>query len=333
MLYLDYSRRAGEWLPNEYGGNENLEAIHFLQRLNEVVHREYPGALMIAEESTAWPQVSRPVYLGGLGFDFKWNMGWMHDMLQYMAKDPVHRKYHHNLITFGLLYAFYENFILVLSHDEVVHGKRALLDKMPGDRWQKFANLRLLYAFMYGHPGKKHLFMGGEFGQWGEWYEQTSLDWHLLDQAEAEASALHRGLQQLIRDLNHLYRAEPSLYEVDTRPEGFEWIDFNDTDNVTVSFLRRARDPSDFLVFVANMTPVPRSPYRIGVPEPPRAGRDARLYYREVLNTDATDYGGSGLGNLGAVEAEPVPWHGRPCSLNLTLPPLAVVVLKPVRRA
>lgn len=315
MLYLDYSRRPGEWVPNIYGGNENLEAIHFLHRLNEIVHQEYPGVLMIAEESTAWPGVSHPVYLGGLGFDFKWNMGWMHDILRYMSTDPLFRKYHHNLITFGLLYAFFENFILVLSHDEVVHGKRSLLDKMPGDPWQKFANLRLLYGFMYGHPGKKHLFMGGEFAQGREWSEESSLDWPLLEYES------HRGVQCLVRDLNHLYRSEASLYEVDTRPEGFEWIDFSDTDNVTVSFLRRARDPSDFLVFVANMTPVPRTAYRIGVPQ---GG-----FYEEKLNTDAREYGGSGWGNFGGVWAEPVASHGRPYSLNLTLPPLAVLVLKP----
>ncbi len=316
MLYLDYARKAGEWLPNQYGGRENLEAASFLRRLNEAVYREYPGAITIAEESTAWSQVSRPTYLGGLGFGYKWNMGWMHDLLDYMSKEPVHRKYHHNHLTFGLLYAWSENFILPLSHDEVVYGKGALHRKMPGDDWQQFANLRAFYTFMYGHPGKKLLFMGGEFGQTNEWDHEASLDWHLL-----EMGPYHRGLQRLVQDLNGLYRTQPALHQVDFSPDGFQWIDCNDSDASVVSFLRRARDPGDFLVFVCNFTPVVREGYRVGVP---RSG-----FYHERINTDGAIYGGSNVGNAGNVLAEPVPTHGQPQSLLLTLPPLATLVFRP----
>ena len=315
MLYLDYSRRAGEWIPNRFGGRENLEAVDFLKKFNEVIHGEFPGILTFAEESTAWAMVSRPTWLGGLGFGLKWNMGWMHDILQYFAKDPVHRKYHHNNLTFSLIYAFNENFILPFSHDEVVHGKKSMLDKMPGDLWRKFANLRLLYAFMYAHPGKKLLFMGGEFGQWSEWNCHTGLDWNLLDYEP------HRGLQSLVRDLNRLYRAVPPLHEVDFKWQGFEWIDYHDSEQSALSFLRRAEDARDHLVAVFNFTPVPRQGYRIGVP---RSGR-----YLEVLNTDAACYGGSNVGNAGAVETEAKPWDGRPYSAVLTLPPLAAVFLRP----
>jgi 1,4-alpha-glucan branching enzyme len=316
MLYLDYARKAGEWLPNQYGGRENLEAASFLRRLNEAVYREYPGAVTIAEESTAWSQVSRPTYLGGLGFGYKWNMGWMHDLLDYMSKEPVHRKYHHNHLTFGLLYAWSENFILPLSHDEVVYGKGSLHRKMPGDDWQQFANLRAFYTFMYGHPGKKLLFMGGEFGQTNEWDHEASLDWHLL-----EMGPYHRGLQRLVQDLNGLYRTQPALHQVDFSPDGFQWIDCDDSDASVVSFLRRARDPEDFLVFVCNFTPVVREGYRIGVP---RGG-----FYHERINTDGAIYGGSNVGNAGNVLAEPVPTHGQPQSLLLTLPPLATLVFRP----
>ncbi len=318
MLYLDYSRRAGDWIPNRFGGNENLEAIDFLKKFNELVHGRFPGVLTIAEESTAWPNVSRPTYVGGLGFSLKWNMGWMHDTLEYFSADPVHRKFHHNNLTFSLLYAFHENFVLPLSHDEVVHGKASLLSKMPGDLWQKFANLRLLYGFMYGHPGKKLLFMGGEFGPWREWNHDESLDWHLL-QFDS-----HRLLQEYLRDLNRLYRTERAFYEIDFQWTGFEWIDFRDWEESIVSFLRRAKNPRDFLVFVCNFTPVPRSGYRIGVPEPGR--------YREILNSDSAAYGGSNLGNAGGATAEPMPWQGRPYSLNLNLPPLGILVLKPEER-
>jgi len=316
MLYLDYARQPGAWIPNRFGGRENLDAIEFLKEFNTVVHREYPGVLTIAEESTAWPGVSRPTYTGGLGFSLKWNMGWMHDMLRYFSLDPVYRKYEHNHLTFGLLYAFTENFVLVLSHDEVVHGKRSLLDKMPGDLWQKFANLRALYGYMYGHPGKKMVFMGGEFGQWVEWNHDESLQWHLLEYDS------HRGLQRWVRDLNHFYRAEPALYEVDFDWTGFQWIDFNDAEQSVIAFIRRARRGEDFVVCACNFTPVPRHGYRIGVPAPGR--------YREVLNSDAAVYGGGNVGNLGRVDAEPTPWHGYSWSVSLTLPPLAVMFLKPV---
>ncbi len=315
MLYLDYSRKPGEWLPNRYGRNEDLEAIDFIKRFNEVVHQQHPGVLTIAEESTAWTGVSRPTYLGGLGFSLKWNMGWMHDTLLYFSNDPIHRKYHHNNLTFSLLYAFTENFVLVLSHDEVVHGKRSLLSKMPGNTWQQFANLRALYAFLYAHPGKKMLFMGGEFGQWIEWNCNQSLDWHLLDYEP------HHKLQQLVADLNRLYRAEPALHEVDFEPTGFEWVDFHDADNSVVVFLRRARARDEHVVVVCNFTPVPRYGYRIGVPR--------ACFYREVLNTDATAYGGSGITNSPGQHAMCQPWHNQPFCLELTLPPLGVAILKP----
>jgi 1,4-alpha-glucan branching enzyme len=276
--------------------------------------------MTIAEESTAWPMVSRPPWLGGLGFGYKWNMGWMHDVLAYLSHDPVHRKHHHDRLTFGLLYAWQENFVLPLSHDEVVHGKGSLLGRMPGDDWQRFANLRVLHAFMYAHPGKKLLFMGGEFGQVREWSHDRSLDWHLLEQGPS-----HRGLQRLVRDLNRLYRAEPALHQVDFSPDGFAWMDCNNWEQSVVAFVRRARDPDDFVLVACNFTPVPRIGYRIGVPV---AGA-----YRELLNTDAACYGGSDLGNAGGVVSQPIAWHGQPCSIVLTLPPLAVLVLKPAARA
>ncbi len=315
MLYRDYSRPAGEWIPNYRGGRENLEAIAFLRRMNEVVGTERPEAVTIAEESTAWPMVSRPTTVGGLGFHYKWNMGWMHDTLQYMKHDPVHRRYHHNEMTFGLLYAFTENFVLPLSHDEVVHGKGSLIGRMPGDRWQKFANLRAYYGFMFTQPGKKLLFMGGEFGQEREWNHDESLDWHLL------AEAMHAGVRLLVRDLNRLYREHAALHQLDFDPRGFEWIDANDSDQCVLSYLRLAEDPDRFLVTVCNFTPVPRHRYRIGVP---RLG-----YYRERINTDSMYYGGSNVGNEGGgAHTEPIPSHGRPFSLSLTLPPLATVILE-----
>jgi 1,4-alpha-glucan branching enzyme len=314
MLYLDYSRKDGQWVPNRFGGRENLEAIEFIRQLNVVVHERFPGAVMIAEESTAWPAVSRPVYLGGLGFTFKWNMGWMHDMLRYMSKDPVFRKWQHNDITFSMLYAYTENFMLPFSHDEVVHGKGSMVGKMPGDMWQKFANLRALYGYMFGHPGKKLMFMGGEFGQTREWDHDHSLDWHLLQYRD------HQGLQQLVRDLNRLYQLEPSLHELDVRPEGFSWIDCNDHESSVVSFVRRSTDPGDFTLFVLNFTPVVRYDYRLGVPE---AG-----HYRELINTDAAVYGGSNVGNQGGVDAEDIQKHGYEHSVDLVLPPLACLVLK-----
>jgi len=315
MLYLDYSRKKGEWVPNIFGGKENLEAIDFIKRYNELIHRYHPGVLTIAEESTAWPGVSKPTYLGGLGFSLKWNMGWMHDSLEYISKDPVHRKYHHNNLAFSLLYAFTENFILVLSHDEVVHGKRSMLNKMPGDIWQKFANLRLFYGFMYSHPGKKLLFMGGEFGQLDEWNHDKSIDWHLLKFKP------HRCLQKFTMDLNHLYQSEPALYEVDFHDKGFEWIDFRDTEQSVISFIRKAKDPHNFLVVVCNFTSVPRIGYRIGVPE--------KCFYNEMLNSDSQLYGGSNLGNAGGMNADTIPWHGRPYSITITLPPLSVLIFKP----
>jgi len=315
MLYLDYSRPHDQWIPNYYGGRENLEAIDFLRQLNTEVYARCPGAMTIAEESTAWPAVSRPTYAGGLGFGFKWNMGWMNDVLRFMAKDPVHRKYHHSDLTFGMLYAFHENFILPLSHDEVVHGKRSLLDKMPGDAWQKFANLRLLFGFMYGHPGKKLVFMGGEIGQWNEWNYQQNLDWNLLEYEP------HRGVQRFLKDLNKLYRSQPPLHQSDFRPEGFEWIDCQDVENNVVAFARRGSGPQDLLVFAFNFTPLPREGYRLGVPQ---AGS-----YRELLNSDAAMYGGSNVGNGGGVVAEPVPWHAHQHSIELRLPPLGMLVLRP----
>jgi 1,4-alpha-glucan branching enzyme len=318
MLYLDYSKRPGEWLPNRHGGNENLEAIAFLRRFNEVVYRYHPTAMTIAEESTSWPMVSRPTHVGGLGFGLKWNMGWMHDVLDYARHDPVHRKYHHNRLTFGLLYAWHENFVLPLSHDEVVHGKGSLLGKMPGDDWQRFAGLRALYGFMYGHPGKKLLFMGGEFGQPREWNHDTSLDWHLLGMGP-----YHRGLQALVRDLNRVYRAEPALHQVDFEAAGFQWMDCSDAEQSVVAFVRRARDPGDLVLVACNFTPVPRHGYRIGVP--------TGGFYREILNTDAEAYGGTNVGNGGGVLAEARPWTGQPWSVTLTLPPLGVLMLTPVR--
>jgi len=311
MLYLDYSRGHGQWVPNAYGGRENLEAIGFLRELNARAYARFPQALLIAEESTAWPGVSRPTHTGGLGFGFKWNMGWMHDTLAYFQRDPVHRKHHHSMLTFSLIYAWTENFILPLSHDEVVHGKRSLLNQMPGDRWQKFANLRALYAYMWAHPGKKLLFMGGEFGQWNEWYHDTSLDWHLLDEPD------HRGLHTLVRDLNRLYRGEPALWECDFEAAGFEWVDCWNADENVLAFLRTAPSRGRRLFCVSNFSPVPRTGYRVGLPRPGR--------YTELLNTDAATYGGSNLGNAGAVQAEATPWHGQPYSAALTLPPLATL--------
>jgi 1,4-alpha-glucan branching enzyme len=314
MLYLDYSRSHGEWIPNQYGGRENLEAVDFLQRLNTVTHGRFPGTITVAEESTAWPAVSRPTYVGGLGFTFKWNMGWMHDMLQYVQQDPVHRRWHHNRITFSMLYSFTENFVLPFSHDEVVHGKRSMLDKMPGDVWQKHATLRALYGYMFGHPGKKLMFMGAEFGQWREWDHDSSLDWHLLDEP------LHRGLQTWVRDLNLTYHREPSLHEVDFEGPGFSWIDCQDNENSVISLIRRARNPQDFTVIVVNFTPLPRPRYRVGVPQ---AG-----FYREILNSDAWLYGGSNMGNGGGIHTEAAVAHGFEHSLNLIVPPLGFVLLK-----
>jgi 1,4-alpha-glucan branching enzyme len=313
MLYLDYSRKPGQWIPNVYGGRENLDAIYFLKRFNEVCYERFPGIMTIAEESTAWPGVSRPTYLGGLGFGFKWNMGWMHDYLQYMSLDPIYRRYHHGNITFSLLYAFHENFILVLSHDEVVHGKRSLLSKMPGDEWQKFANLRMFLAWMYGHPGKKLLFMGGEFGQWNEWNHDVELDWDLLRLPR------HDGLRRLVQHLNYLYKSEPALWQLDDTHEGFEWIDFHDAEKSVVSFLRKSRE-SDIVLFVVNATPVVRYDYRLGVPE---AG-----FYREIINTDGETYGGSNVGNFGGVPSQEFPWMGREHSILVHLPPLATLAFR-----
>ena len=310
MLYLDYSREGGEWVPNCFGGRENLDAIYFLKRFNEVSYERFPGIITIAEESTAWPGVSRPTYLGGLGFGFKWNMGWMHDFLDYMSLDPIYRRYHQGSITFSLLYAFHEHFILVLSHDEVVHGKGALLGKMPGDMWQKFANLRMFYALMWAHPGKKLLFQGGEFGQWEEWRYNQSLDWHLTQ------LPLHAGLSRLVQHLNQIYKEYPAFYELDDTNDGFDWIDFHDSDNSIVAFLRKSAGGQK-LVFAMNATPVVRAGYRIGVPEPGR--------YRGILNTDAEVYGGSGVGNISTIHSEPVPWQGRDHSIQIVLPPLALL--------
>jgi 1,4-alpha-glucan branching enzyme len=314
MLYLDYSRREGEWIPNEYGGRENLAAISLLRRLNEVVYQMHPDVQMIAEESTAWPMVSRPTYLGGLGFGLKWDMGWMHDTLQYMGKDPIHRRFHHHHLTFRMLYAFTENFVLPLSHDEVVHGKGSLLSKMSGDDWQKFANLRLLYGYLYAQPGKKLLFMGNEFGQGREWNHESSLDWHQLKYP------VHAGIQRLVEDLNRLYVSEPALHELDLNPAGFAWVVANDSDQSVLIFFRRGKTTDTVVLVVCNFTPVPRLNYRVGVPW---GG-----YWREVLNTDATEYGGSGMGNEGGIWAGPDGSHDQPSSLSLTLPPLAVVYLR-----
>ena len=317
MLYLDYSRRAGEWIPNKYGGKENLEAIDFLKNLNEVVYKYYPGIMMIAEESTAWPRVSAPVYLGGLGFGLKWNMGWMNDMLSYVSKDPVFRKFHQNTLTFSILYAFSENFLLPLSHDEVVYGKGSLLGKMPGDLWQKFANLRLLYGYMLGHPGKKLLFMGGEFGQRNEWNHDSSLDWHLLRYEP------HNRLQRFVQDIVRLYKQEPALYEVDFHYTGFEWVDFRDWEKSIVSFIRKDKSGRRLLLFVCNFTPVPRWRYRVGVPE---AG-----FWEEVLNSDSELYWGSNVGNAGGVMAQEVPVHERPFSIEVKIPPLGMVVFRLIK--
>jgi 1,4-alpha-glucan branching enzyme len=316
MLYLDYSRREGQWIPNQFGGRENLEAVEFLKQLNTVTHGRVVGTITVAEESTSWPAVSRPVYVGGLGFTYKWNMGWMHDMLAYMKEDPIYRRWHHGQITFSMLYAFTENFILPFSHDEVVHGKGSMINKMPGDVWQKHANLRTLYGYMYSHPGKKLMFMGCEFGQWREWNHDSSLDWHLLQ------DRMHDGLRMWVRDLNRTYQRERSLHEVDFEGSGFSWIDCNDNENSVISMLRRARDGRDFTVQLANFTPIPRTSYRIGVPE---AG-----WYREILNSDAEIYGGSNVGNGGGVQSEPQPMHGFGHSICLTVPPLGFVMLKRV---
>jgi 1,4-alpha-glucan branching enzyme len=314
MLYLDYSRKEGEWIPNKYGGRENLEAIEFIRKMNTKVYEQFPGVMTIAEESTAWPGVTLPVHLGGLGFMFKWNMGWMHDMLTFMSKDPLYRRYHMDMLTFALLYAFHENFLLPLSHDEVVHGKSSLLSKMPGDDWQKFANLRLLLGYMYGEPGKKLIFMGGEFGQRGEWDHDKTIQWELLQYEP------HNGLKSFVKELNRLYLSEPALYEADNDHSGFEWIDFRDADSSVVSFIRKAKSGREHLVFIFNFTPSPRVDYRVGVPN---AG-----FYKELLNSDASCFGGSNMGLGGGIEADHIQWHGRPYSLNLLLPPLAMLLLK-----
>ena len=314
MLYLDYSRREHEWIPNKYGGRENLEAIEFLRQLNQEVYKEHPDVQTYAEESTAWPMVSKPIYVGGLGFGMKWDMGWMHDTLSYLSHDPIHRQYHHNLLTFRMLYGFSENFVLPLSHDEVVHEKGSMIGKMPGDEWQKFANLRLLYGYMFAQPGKKLLFMGSEFGQVREWGHDTSLEWHVT------AYPAHSGVQKWVEQLNHLYGQEPALHELESDPAGFEWVDCNDTGASIVSLLRKAQRPEDTILVVCNFTPLPRESYRIGVP--------FGGYWRELLNSDASDYAGSGVGNAGGKMAEEIAVHGRPYSLSLTLPPLGVLFLK-----
>ena len=315
MLYLDYSRKEGEWIPNAFGGREDLDAVAFLQQVNEVVYGREPGVISAAEESTAWPGVSRPVYLGGLGFGFKWNMGWMHDTLGYFAHEPVHRRFHHHELTFSLVYAFSESFVLPLSHDEVVHGKGSLVDKMPGDRWQKLANLRALYGYMWAHPGKKLLFMGGELAQWREWDAETSIDWHLLEDRD------HQGVQSLVRDLNRVYRETPALWEDDFQPTGFRWLEPNDAAQNVLAFMRVGTDPKRPLVCVCNLSPVPRYQYRLGLP--------LRGHWREVLNSDAGYYGGSDVGNLGDVKTDATPWHDQPFSAEVTLPPLAAVWFVP----
>jgi 1,4-alpha-glucan branching enzyme len=317
MLYLDYSRREGEWVPNVFGGNEDLDAVAFLKELNEVIYGREPGVVSAAEESTAWPGVSRPTYLGGLGFGFKWNMGWMHDTLDYFRREPIYRRYHHHQLTFSLMYAFSENFVLPLSHDEVVHGKGSLLAKMPGDRWQQFANVRALYAYMWAHPGKQLLFMGGELAQSAEWSHDRSLDWHLLEQPE------HAGMQQLVRELNRVYRERPALWEVDHRPEGFRWLEANDASHNVLVFARFGGDSTDPVVCVCNFSPEVRERYRVGFPS---GGR-----WAEILNTDSTYYGGSDVGNLGGVVAEAGGWHDQPFSAELTLPPLSVTWFAPDR--
>ncbi len=317
MIYLDYSRGPGQWIPNEYGGRENLAAISFLKEFNEQAHAQHPGVLAVAEESTAWTGVSRPTYLGGLGFSLKWNMGWMNDTLRYMRHDAVHRKYHHDELTFSLIYAFTENFVLPFSHDEVVHGKGSLLDQMPGDLWQKFANLRLLYGYMFAHPGKKVLFMGCDIGQWNEWNYDTSLQWDLMQWSS------HQGLRKYVADLNRIYRNEPALHEVDFDHTGFEWIDCHNYEQSTLAFVRRAKNPQDHVVIACNFTPVPRTMHRLGVPE--------LCWYEEISNSDSTYYGGSNLGNGPGRMAEALPWDGRPFSIPITLPPLGIVMLKPRR--
>jgi len=314
MLYLDYSRKQGEWIPNKFGGRENLDAIDFLRRFNEESYGQHPDIQTTAEESTSWPMVSKPVYIGGLGFGMKWDMGWMHDTLRYFQNDPIHRKYHHNDLTFRMLYSFQENFVLPLSHDEVVHGKGSLIGKMPGDEWQKFANLRLLFAYMYAQSGKKLLFMGDEFGQVREWAHDSSLEWHVLQYQ------VHRGVQAWMEQLNRFYRHEPAMHVLDNEPAGFEWVDANDNATSTISLLRKSESPQDTVLVVCNFTPVPRIGYRVGVPH---GG-----YWRELLNSDAREYAGSGMGNLGGVQAEEIPTHGRPFSLKLTLPPLAALFFK-----
>jgi 1,4-alpha-glucan branching enzyme len=314
MLYLDYSRRDGQWVANKYGGRENLEAISFLRSFNEHVYIERPNIQTIAEESTAWPMVSKPTYLGGLGFGMKWDMGWMHDTLQYMAQDPLFRKYHHHELTFRAVYAFSENFVLPLSHDEVVYGKGSLLNKMPGDEWRKFANLRLLYAYMYAQPGKKLLFMGGEFGQWSEWNHETSLEWHLLEQPR------HAKLRLLIGELNHLYRVEAALHTCEYSPSSFQWIDNRDSENNVLSFLRIGQSEDESIAVVCNFGGLPHPNYRIGVP--------AKGFWKEILNTDAAQYAGSGQGNFGGVGATPIPLHGRKYSLTINVPPLGAVFFK-----
>jgi 1,4-alpha-glucan branching enzyme len=320
ILYLDYSRKEGEWLPNRYGGRENLDGISFLRHCNGLVHARFPDVLMIAEESTAWPFVTTPVESGGLGFSLKWNMGWMHDVLQYLHYDPIYRSYHQNDLTFSFAYTHSERFVLALSHDEVVHVKGSLLNKMAGDRWQKFANLRALYGLMYAHPGKKCLFMGGELAQWSEWNYAGYLDWYLLDSAN-QGDGLHRHVQELVRDLNQLMLTEPALYERDFEPDGFAWIDGSDTAHSVIAFIRYARNKTYPLVIVGNFTPEVRYDYRLGVPFPG--------YYAEIFNSDAELYGGSNVGNLGQVVAERKPMHGYSYSIPLTLPPLAVTILRP----
>jgi len=314
MLYLDYARKDGDWIPNQYGRNENIEAIHFIRNLNEALYEKHPGIQTIAEESTAWPMVTKPVHVGELGFGMKWNMGWMHDTLNYFSKDPIHRKHHHNQLTFSIMYAFYENFLLSLSHDEVVYGKKSLFDKIPEDQWQKSANLKLLLGYMYKKKKKKLLFMGGEFGQWREWYHEDSLDWHLLDYYP------YRNIQEWLKALNSVYRNEPTLYERDFENEGFEWIDCSDWENSAISFIRKGKTTRDIILTVCNFTPVPRYGYRIGVP--------ADGIWKELLNSDAQEYGGSGHGNFGGFEAEQIPMRGRFHSLLLTLPPLSIVIFK-----
>jgi 1,4-alpha-glucan branching enzyme len=315
MLYLDYSR-GNDWIPNQYGGRENLEAIYFLRKLNEAVYANFPDTQMIAEESTAWGGVSKPTFVGGLGFGMKWNMGWMHDTLEYMAKDPIFRKYHHNELTFSFLYAFSENFLLSLSHDEVTHGKGALAGKMPGDQWQQLANLRLLLGYMFAHPGKKLHFMGAEFAQWAEWNHEQSIEWHLLQYAP------HQGIHQWVKDLNHFYRSEPALYERDFVPEGFEFIDFSDYQNSIISFVRKSADRKHLVLAVCNFTPQTWKGYRIGVPQ--------EGLWQEALNSDSKTYGGSNQGNIGGQQTSATPCHGKPYSLVLTIPPLGILFFKKI---